>query len=139
MVALTLIGGEGSDLDLVAVRCWELGCVGIEELDDTIRATFADRATAVAASTRLAEFVIGAPLTIDDPLAGWSPDLSVFHRADAPPGALLGHHWFQRPYPFRGILVGCRPHGYIFVVIGINRLKWTDLKSWIKFKKLYIT
>ena len=57
MVALTLIGGEGSDLDLISALCWELGCVGIEELDDSIRATFADRAAAVTASTRLADFV----------------------------------------------------------------------------------
>jgi hypothetical protein len=36
------------------------------------------------------------------PLAGWSPDFSVFHRPTEAPIALLGHHWFQRPYPFRG-------------------------------------
>jgi len=40
------------------------------------------------------------------PLAGWSPDFSVFHRTDEAPVALLGHHWFQRPYPFRGPAFG---------------------------------
>ncbi|MFG1691471.1 hypothetical protein ACGF5M_04895, partial [Gemmatimonadota bacterium] len=43
------------------------------------------------------------------PLGGWSPDFSVFYD-DAPDGdagkkpewALLGVHWFQRPYPHRG-------------------------------------
>ena len=43
------------------------------------------------------------------PLGGWSPDFSVFY-GDAPDGdagdkpewALLGVHWFQRPYPHRG-------------------------------------
>lgn len=36
------------------------------------------------------------------PLAGWSPDFSVFRvdgRADA---VLVGPHWFQRPYPHPG-------------------------------------
>lgn len=56
------------------------------------------------------------------PLRGWTPDFSVFHRAEAvdpqeespedasadpaiasvPFRALVGLHWFQRPYPHRG-------------------------------------
>lgn len=35
------------------------------------------------------------------PLAGWAPDFSVFQRP-AGPVALLGPHWFHRPYPHRG-------------------------------------
>lgn len=36
------------------------------------------------------------------PLGGWSPDFSVFTGAKGPLGALLGFHWFQRPFPYRG-------------------------------------
>lgn len=36
------------------------------------------------------------------PLAGWAPDFSVFHRDGAPRWALIGPHWFQRPYPHPG-------------------------------------
>jgi hypothetical protein len=36
------------------------------------------------------------------PLGGWSPDFSVFHRDRRPVGALLGAHWLERPYPYRG-------------------------------------
>lgn len=38
------------------------------------------------------------------PLAGWSPDFTVFRRGGraAPFAVLLGFHWFQRPFPHRG-------------------------------------
>ena len=36
------------------------------------------------------------------PLASWSPDFSLFHRADGLRTLLLGTHWFQRPYPHLG-------------------------------------
>jgi len=36
------------------------------------------------------------------PLAGWSPDFTVFSGPDGPFAALLGFHWFQRPFPHRG-------------------------------------
>ena len=36
------------------------------------------------------------------PLAGWSPDFSVFSDADGPSAVLCGFHWFERPYPHRG-------------------------------------
>lgn len=36
------------------------------------------------------------------PLGGWTPDFSVFSGPDGPVAALLGRHWFERPYPHRG-------------------------------------
>lgn len=36
------------------------------------------------------------------PLAGWSPDFTIFGSKDGPEAALLGYHWFQRPFPHRG-------------------------------------
>jgi hypothetical protein len=36
------------------------------------------------------------------PLAGWSPDFTVFSGADGPEAVLCGFHWFERPYPHRG-------------------------------------
>ncbi len=36
------------------------------------------------------------------PLAGWSPDFSVFSGPEGPQALLLGLHWFQRPFPHRG-------------------------------------
>lgn len=36
------------------------------------------------------------------PLAGWSPDFSVFHGKEGPMGIILGLHWIQRPFPHRG-------------------------------------
>ena len=39
------------------------------------------------------------------PLSGWTPDFSVF-RGDEGAAALIGHHWFQHPYPFRGPAFG---------------------------------
>jgi hypothetical protein len=36
------------------------------------------------------------------PLAGWSPDFTVFSSEEGPEAVLLGYHWFQRPFPHRG-------------------------------------
>ena len=36
------------------------------------------------------------------PLAGWSPDFTVFHGGDGPRAVLLGFHWLERPFPYRG-------------------------------------
>jgi len=36
------------------------------------------------------------------PLAGWSPDFSIFSGPDGPRALLLGLHWVQRPFPHRG-------------------------------------
>ena len=36
------------------------------------------------------------------PLAGWSPDFTVFADAAGPSAVLTGFHWFERPYPHRG-------------------------------------
>ena len=36
------------------------------------------------------------------PLLDWAPNFSIFVSADGRPTALVGAHWFQIPYPFRG-------------------------------------
>ena len=36
------------------------------------------------------------------PLAGWSPDFSVFSGGPDPYAVLTGFHWFERPFPHRG-------------------------------------
>jgi hypothetical protein len=36
------------------------------------------------------------------PLAGWSPDFTVFSDREGPIAVLSGYHWFERPYPHRG-------------------------------------
>lgn len=36
------------------------------------------------------------------PLAGWSPDFTVFSNVAGPLAVLTGFHWFERPYPHRG-------------------------------------
>ncbi len=40
------------------------------------------------------------------PLAGWSPDFSVFSTVEGPLAVLTGYHWFERPYPHRGPALG---------------------------------
>jgi hypothetical protein len=36
------------------------------------------------------------------PLGGWSPDFSIFRGPSGPFAVLLGFHWFERPFPYRG-------------------------------------
>ena len=40
------------------------------------------------------------------PLAGWSPDFTVFSGPGGPTAVLSGFHWFERPYPHRGPAFG---------------------------------
>lgn len=40
------------------------------------------------------------------PLAGWSPDFSVFSHGGRPRGVLLGFHAFELPHPFSGPAMG---------------------------------
>lgn len=40
------------------------------------------------------------------PLAGWSPDFTVFGDAAGARAVLTGPHWFERPYPHRGPAFG---------------------------------
>jgi hypothetical protein len=40
------------------------------------------------------------------PLAGWSPDFTVFSNSSGPIAVLAGYHWFERPYPHRGPALG---------------------------------
>jgi len=36
------------------------------------------------------------------PLAGWSPDFSIFYRGGDPTAVLMGLHWVLQPFPHRG-------------------------------------
>ncbi len=36
------------------------------------------------------------------PLAGWSPDFTVFESEQGPRAVLVGAHWFERPFAARG-------------------------------------
>ncbi len=45
------------------------------------------------------------------PLAGWSPDFTVFSGEDGPTAVLTGFHWFERPYPHRGPALASLHHG----------------------------
>ncbi len=45
------------------------------------------------------------------PLAGWSPDFTVFAGADGPTAVLSGFHWFERPHPHRGPALAALHHG----------------------------
>ena len=40
------------------------------------------------------------------PLAGWTPDFTVFAGPAGPHVVLTGLHWFERPYPHRGPALG---------------------------------
>jgi len=44
----------------------------------------------------------GVVLVRAAPLAGWSPDFTVFRGPDGPSAVLLGFHWLERPFPFGG-------------------------------------
>jgi hypothetical protein len=46
------------------------------------------------------------------PLAGWTPDFTVFSNSAGPHAVLTGLHWFERPYPHRGPAFGA-VHGEI--------------------------
>jgi hypothetical protein len=45
------------------------------------------------------------------PLAGWSPDFTVFSGAAGPRTVLIGTHWFGRPYPHPGPVLAGLLHG----------------------------
>lgn len=52
---------------------------------------------------RLQEMLEQGRLEIrSSPLAGWSPDFTVFSGPEGPHAVLLGFHVFERPYPHRG-------------------------------------
>ncbi len=71
-------------------------------LDAEAHEALLDPARAVTVRRLLDELGRGRLLVRAAPLGGWSPDFSVFHRAQRPDGALFGPHWLERPYPYRG-------------------------------------
>lgn len=72
------------------------------QLDAEARAIQADprRAPRAELLSRLLES--GTLEVRSAPLAGWSPDFTVFSGRSGPIAVLSGYHWFERPYPHRG-------------------------------------
>jgi hypothetical protein len=56
------------------------------------------------------------------PLAGWSPDFTVFSRGGSPRAVLLGFHWFQRPFPHRGPALASL-HGSAGATLALHRFE----------------
>ena len=54
------------------------------------------------------------------PLAGWTPDFTVFSRVEGPHAVLTGLHWFERPYPHRGPALGA-VHGEVAAKLAARR------------------
>ena len=55
----------------------------------------------------IAELLRSGRLEIrSSPLAGWTPDFTVFGDASKARAVLAGAHWFERPYPHRGPALG---------------------------------
>ncbi len=79
-----------------------LAQVGIHDLrlDADAALSDADRGESIRLLVRLVRE--GRLEVRSAPLAGWTPDFTVFHRAGGPWALLAGHHWFSRPYPHRG-------------------------------------
>ena len=71
-------------------------------LDAEARALQSDAKRAPNAET-LRQLLEAGRLEIrSSPLAGWSPDFTVFAGPGGPTAVLLGFHAFERPYPHRG-------------------------------------
>lgn len=80
LLTLTTAGDDLIALETLIAGCWAHGCLGIEQRDDRIVATFPDPRTAETAASSLAHRVIGPPQPVSDPLAGWeapNPEIAV--------------------------------------------------------------
>lgn len=71
-------------------------------LDAEAHEALLDPARAVTVRHLIDELGRGRLLLRAAPLGGWSPDFSVFHDARRPVAGLVGAHWLERPYPYRG-------------------------------------
>lgn len=81
------------------------------QLDAEARAIHADPRRAPRVDV-LREMLEAGRLEIRSaPLGGWSPDFTVFSRAEGPIAVLSGVHWFERPYPHRGPALATLHHG----------------------------
>ena len=107
-VAVTRVRLSGVDLredELDGIRLLRIlvGEVNAVVLGSEADAIQADPRRAENLHTLLRLFRDGRLRVRSAPLAGWSPDFTVFHmHPRGPTGVLMGCHWFQRPYPHRG-------------------------------------
>jgi hypothetical protein len=76
------------------------------QLDAEARSLQADARRAPNAEL-LREFLQAGRLEIRSaPLAGWTPDFTIFSGLEGPRSVLVGLHWFERPYAHRGPALG---------------------------------
>jgi hypothetical protein len=71
-------------------------------LDAEARALQADPKRAPNAEMLRTRLEAGTLEVRSSPLAGWSPDFTVFSGPTGPIAVILGFHLFERPYPHRG-------------------------------------
>ena len=81
------------------------------QLDAEARAIQADPRRAPRADLLRGMLESGTLEVRSAPLAGWSPDFTVFSGAAGPGAVLSGSHWFERPYPHRGPALAALHHG----------------------------
>ena len=96
---LDLTPGEVGGVERFRVLVAEVNALSMNA-EARVLNTLPDRSANLARLTQLLE---GGVLEVRSaPLAGWSPDFTVFSDADGPSAVLTGFHWFERPYPHRG-------------------------------------
>jgi hypothetical protein len=106
-VAVTRVRLSTVDLSAAELACVERLRVLVAEmnalqLDSEARGLQADPRRAPNLE-RLRELLECGRLEIRSaPLAGWSPDFTVFSGSEGPRAVLVGFHSFERPYPHRG-------------------------------------
>lgn len=96
---IDLTEGEMSGVASFRVVLAEVNSLSIDA-EARVLHTLPDRAPNLRFLARLLES--GVLEVRSAPLAGWSPDFTVFSGAEGAAAVLSGFHWFERPYPHRG-------------------------------------
>ena len=103
-----LTAGELQRLEHFRVLVAELNAL---QLDGEARAIQSDSTRAPNVDMLREMLEVGRLEIRSAPLAGWSPDFTVFAGVDGPTAVLSGSHWFERPYPHRGPALAALHHG----------------------------
>lgn len=100
---IDLDAGEVRDVERIRLVLSELRAV---ELDAEAHALMARRGARIRMA-RMQELLDRDVVRIRvAPLAGWSPDFSVFWGAAGPRAVILGFHAFETPHPYAGPALG---------------------------------
>jgi hypothetical protein len=99
LTTLDLSVGELAGLDRIRLLLAE---VMAPRLDAEAHAALRDPVRAVTLRHLIDELRRGRVEVRSAPLGGWSPDFSIFHDGSGPRAGLLGAHWLERPFPYRG-------------------------------------